>query len=194
MRVLMGVLLMLRIKVVLFCEEVIVSELDDMFCVFMRTVVVIRAREQLTDSVHRYDWPNPRRPLTDFLLNPPTSDSQTIHHVTKTPAISRDLRLDTSSLGHISLSTTMEASLKALKVVELKEILQTANVSLAGKQNKADLINKILASQQAIDTYNAKYKPSPVPPPPEPAQASQPAPAESVCSPSLSISNALMPF
>ena len=100
MRVLMGVLLMLRIKVVLFCEEVIVSELDDMFCVFMRTVVVIRAREQLTDSVHRYDWPNPRRPLTDFLLNPPTSDSQTIHHVTKTPAISRDLRLDTSSLGH----------------------------------------------------------------------------------------------
>ena len=88
----------------------------------------------------------------------------------------------------------MEASLKALKVVELKEILQTANVSLAGKQNKADLINKILASQQAIDTYNAKYKPSPVPPPPEPAQASQPAPAESVCSPSLSISNALMPF
>ena len=58
----------------------------------------------------------------------------------------------------------------------------------------ADLINKILASQQAIDTYNAKYKPSPVPPPPEPAQASQPAPAESVCSPSLSISNALMPF
>ena len=62
MRVLMGVLLMLRIKVVLFCEEVIVSELDDMFCVFMRTVVVIRAREQLTDSVHRYDWPNPRRP------------------------------------------------------------------------------------------------------------------------------------
>ncbi|KAI0758319.1 hypothetical protein BC629DRAFT_1296163, partial [Irpex lacteus] len=39
---------------------------------------------------------------------------------------------------------------KALKVVELKEILSKAQVSLTGKANKADLIAKILASPEAL--------------------------------------------
>lgn len=71
----------------------------------------------------------------------------------------------------------MEAALKALKVPELKHILHAASVSLSGKQNKADLISKILASPQAIDTYNAKYKPNVAAAAPE---TPQPAPAESV--------------
>ncbi|KAK7692673.1 hypothetical protein QCA50_004306 [Cerrena zonata] len=78
------------------------------------------------------------------------------------------------------LYTTMDASLKALKVVELKDILQTAKLSLSGKQNKADLISKILASPQAIETYNAKYKPNVAVPPSQPAQQPEPVPAESV--------------
>ncbi|KAI0686350.1 hypothetical protein BC835DRAFT_1420448 [Cytidiella melzeri] len=46
----------------------------------------------------------------------------------------------------------MESKLKALKVVELKDILSKAQVTVVGKANKADLIAKILASPNALAT------------------------------------------
>ncbi|GBE81262.1 hypothetical protein SCP_0309890 [Sparassis crispa] len=60
----------------------------------------------------------------------------------------------------------MESKLKALKVVDLKDIIAKANLSIQGKANKQDLINKIIASEAAIDVYNANYsaKKSPSPP------------------------------
>ncbi|KAE9401564.1 hypothetical protein BT96DRAFT_817734 [Gymnopus androsaceus JB14] len=51
----------------------------------------------------------------------------------------------------------MDAKLKSLKVVDLKQILSKAGVSAPAKANKSDLISKILASQEAIDAYNAQY-------------------------------------
>ncbi|KAJ3749110.1 hypothetical protein DFH05DRAFT_1475518 [Lentinula detonsa] len=51
----------------------------------------------------------------------------------------------------------MEAKLKSLKVVDLKQILTKANVAPAGKANKADLIAKIIASPAAVDAFNAIY-------------------------------------
>ncbi|KAI0081865.1 hypothetical protein K474DRAFT_1655729 [Panus rudis PR-1116 ss-1] len=52
-----------------------------------------------------------------------------------------------------------EAQLKALKVVELKDILTSANVALHGKANKADLVAKILASPDALQVYHARHTP-----------------------------------
>ncbi|KAF8578006.1 hypothetical protein K439DRAFT_507070 [Ramaria rubella] len=46
----------------------------------------------------------------------------------------------------------MEAKLKAMRVAELREVLQRASVIIPGKANKADLIAKILASPTAVDT------------------------------------------
>jgi SAP domain-containing ribonucleoprotein len=46
---------------------------------------------------------------------------------------------------------------KSLKVADLKEICTRANVPTTTRSTKADLITKILASQPAIDAYNAKY-------------------------------------
>ncbi|PIL34200.1 hypothetical protein GSI_03911 [Ganoderma sinense ZZ0214-1] len=48
----------------------------------------------------------------------------------------------------------MEAKLKALKVVDLKDILAKANVTVTGKANKQDLVAKILGAPQAIDVYH----------------------------------------
>ena len=42
---------------------------------------------------------------------------------------------------------------KQLKVADLKEILTKAQVTIQGKANKADLIAKILASQEALNAY-----------------------------------------
>jgi len=47
--------------------------------------------------------------------------------------------------------------LKLLKVVDLKAILAQANVSVAPRLNKADLISKIVASQSALDVYHTLY-------------------------------------
>jgi SAP domain-containing ribonucleoprotein len=47
---------------------------------------------------------------------------------------------------------------KSLKVADLKEICTRANVPTTTRSTKADLITKILASQPAIDAYNAKYQ------------------------------------
>ncbi|KAH9985978.1 hypothetical protein BJV74DRAFT_845709 [Russula compacta] len=52
----------------------------------------------------------------------------------------------------------MEAKLKTLKVADLKEVCTQANVPTTTRSTKADLISKILASQPAIDAYNAKYQ------------------------------------
>jgi len=48
----------------------------------------------------------------------------------------------------------MESKLKALKVADLREILQKASVPIPAKSNKADLIAKILATPAALDAYN----------------------------------------
>jgi len=52
----------------------------------------------------------------------------------------------------------MEAKLKTLKVADLKEICTRANVPTTTRLTKADLVTKILASQPAINAYNAKYQ------------------------------------
>jgi SAP domain-containing ribonucleoprotein len=52
----------------------------------------------------------------------------------------------------------MDAKLKSLKVADLKEICTRANIPTTTRSTKADLITKILASQPAIDAYNAKYQ------------------------------------
>jgi len=49
----------------------------------------------------------------------------------------------------------MESRLKALKVVELKDLLQKANVAIPAKANKPDLIAKILSSQAAIGVFES---------------------------------------
>ncbi|KAJ4468213.1 hypothetical protein J3R30DRAFT_3715142 [Lentinula aciculospora] len=55
----------------------------------------------------------------------------------------------------------MEAKLKSLKVVDLKQILTKGNVTLSGKANKADLIARIVASPVAIDAFNTLYPSEP---------------------------------
>lgn len=69
----------------------------------------------------------------------------------------------------------MDAKLKSLKVADLKEICSRANIPTTTRSTKADLIAKILASQPAIDAYNAKYKQNENAAPP-----SKPAPPEEV--------------
>ncbi|CCM06367.1 uncharacterized protein FIBRA_08625 [Fibroporia radiculosa] len=54
----------------------------------------------------------------------------------------------------------MEAKLKALKVVDLKEIISAASLAVPSKSNKQDLIARILASPTALDVYNARHIPS----------------------------------
>lgn len=51
----------------------------------------------------------------------------------------------------------MESKLKALKVVDLKEILSKAQVTVTGKANKSDLITKIIASPEATKVYEEQY-------------------------------------
>lgn len=53
----------------------------------------------------------------------------------------------------------MDSKLKSLKVVDLKDILQKANVAVPAKANKQDLIAKVVASQAAIDVYNKQQNP-----------------------------------
>jgi len=60
----------------------------------------------------------------------------------------------------------MESKLKALKVVELKDILTKAGTSAPAKANKTDLIARILATPAAIEVYNSQNSavaPLPVP-------------------------------
>ncbi|KAJ7713952.1 hypothetical protein DFH07DRAFT_1068637 [Mycena maculata] len=53
----------------------------------------------------------------------------------------------------------MEAKLKTLKVVDLKDILAKAQQQPPQKATKPDLIARILASKEATLVYNAKYAP-----------------------------------
>lgn len=71
----------------------------------------------------------------------------------------------------LSLSSTYSPHpSKALKVVDLKHILNRAGVSIPSKSNKNDLIARILASPAALDAYNAQHSPKPAEPAPkEPA-------------------------
>ncbi|KAJ4494082.1 hypothetical protein C8J55DRAFT_175532 [Lentinula edodes] len=55
----------------------------------------------------------------------------------------------------------MEAKLKSLKVVDLKQILTRASAVPAGKANKADLIAKIIATPAAVDAFNALHPSKP---------------------------------
>ncbi|KAI0342057.1 hypothetical protein BDW22DRAFT_1358183 [Trametopsis cervina] len=79
----------------------------------------------------------------------------------------------------------MESKLKALKVVELKEILSKAQVAVGGKANKADLIAKILASPQALAVLEGNSSSSPAQSTPAPvAQPAAPQPSVNSASPS----------
>jgi hypothetical protein len=53
----------------------------------------------------------------------------------------------------------MESKLKALKVVELREIISKANVACPAKAIKADLIASIVASPSAIQVYYELHPP-----------------------------------
>lgn len=53
---------------------------------------------------------------------------------------------------------------KALKVPDLKAILQKANVPIGSKSNKQDLIAKIIASSAAVDAYNSLHPSEDAPP------------------------------
>ncbi|OJT13410.1 hypothetical protein TRAPUB_10045 [Trametes pubescens] len=46
---------------------------------------------------------------------------------------------------------------KALKVVDLKDLLNKAGTPIPSKANKQDLINKILATPAAVDVYNQQH-------------------------------------
>ena len=54
----------------------------------------------------------------------------------------------------------MDVKLKTLKVVDLKDILQRANVAVPTKSNKQDLIAKIVANPVAIEVYNKLQNPT----------------------------------
>jgi len=53
-----------------------------------------------------------------------------------------------------------EPKLKSLKVVDLKDILAKAAVSVPAKANKQDLIARVLASPAALDVYNKLQNPN----------------------------------
>jgi len=61
----------------------------------------------------------------------------------------------------------MDPKLKALKVVDLRQILATAKVSVPAKATKSDLIAKIQASKPALDAYAVLYPPDDLLAPPE---------------------------
>jgi SAP domain-containing ribonucleoprotein len=69
----------------------------------------------------------------------------------------------------VTPSSTMELEpkLKALKVVDLRQILATAKVSVPGKATKGDLIAKILSTKSAVDAYAVLYPPDDLLAPPE---------------------------
>lgn len=58
-----------------------------------------------------------------------------------------------------------DAKLKSLKVVDLKDILAKASVSVPAKANKQDLITRILASPAALEVYAKQQNPNAAPPP-----------------------------
>jgi SAP domain-containing ribonucleoprotein len=53
-----------------------------------------------------------------------------------------------------------EAKLKTLKVVDLKDILSKASVSVPAKANKQDLVARILGSPAALAVYNKQQNPN----------------------------------
>ncbi|KDR75424.1 hypothetical protein GALMADRAFT_555276 [Galerina marginata CBS 339.88] len=61
----------------------------------------------------------------------------------------------------------MDAKLKALKVVDLKQILAKAHVVVPAKATKNDLIARIQASKPALDVYAALYPQDDLLAPPE---------------------------
>ncbi|KAF8891655.1 phosphatase 2C-like domain-containing protein [Infundibulicybe gibba] len=78
----------------------------------------------------------------------------------------------------------MHSKLKALKVVDLRDILTRASISAPQKSNKQDLIARIVAHPEALAVYNQLHGPKPsddllAPPEDEacPAPAPEPAPA-----------------
>ena len=60
-------------------------------------------------------------------------------------------------MSHVTPMQDLNDKLKLLKVIDLKAILAKANVSVAPRLNKADLISKIVASQSALDIYHSLY-------------------------------------
>ncbi|EJF65118.1 hypothetical protein DICSQDRAFT_159363 [Dichomitus squalens LYAD-421 SS1] len=71
------------------------------------------------------------------------------------------VRMGVLELMLVLLLGVLLVGFKALKVVDLKDILAKANVAVTGKANKPDLIAKILGSPEAIEVYNNNYGPAP---------------------------------
>lgn len=69
----------------------------------------------------------------------------------KSPAISSTLPRSSS-----------QTSSKALKVVDLKDILTKSATTVPAKANKQELISRILASPAALAEYNNQHSPAPV--------------------------------
>lgn len=72
-----------------------------------------------------------------------------------------------SHLSHSHPPSLMEAKLKSLKVVDLKQILASAKVSTPAKATKGDLIARILANKDALDAYAKQYPQDDLLAPPE---------------------------
>lgn len=91
--------------------------------------------------------------------------------------------------------TDSQCPRKALKVVDLKEILNRAGVSIPSKSNKNDLIARILASPAALDVYHAQHSPKPSKTTPEKPAVQQEQPSQVSVRTSLSrITDAMLTF
>lgn len=67
-------------------------------------------------------------------------------------------RTASSSAARRIHANTLRSRRKALKVVDLRNILSKAEVSAPQKANKQDLITKILASEQALKAYRGIHE------------------------------------
>jgi len=63
-------------------------------------------------------------------------------------------------ISYFCTTIMSEAKLKSLKVVDLKDILSKAAVSVPAKANKQDLIARILGSPAALAVYNKQQNPN----------------------------------
>ena len=122
-------------------------------------------------------WPPPTCPI------PPPPATAAHHSSSSATTMEAKLCAPVSRrLGQLLTHNTR----KALKVVDLKEILNRASVSIPSKSNKNDLITRILASSAALDAYNAQYSPKPAEKAPEKPVVQQEQPSQADVRVSLS--------
>ena len=108
-------------------------------------------------SVQASAWANSIRPIHSSrpFQNTPKHH---VHHPSLSLISQMEAKLYVSHSSFPLSYLVSQSKRKTLKVADLKEICTRANVPTTTRLTKADLITKILASQPAIDAYNAKYK------------------------------------